>query len=517
MNFIDHWVVGFSGKRLLENPDPVRAELRRVLRELQELAHGQLVAISSVAIGSDLLFVEEVMEIGIPWICVLPFPADAFFNEHDFPDAEIREAARQKLTKAADVEVIRAPHDLGDLKNSAWRRAAFAEAGIECVDAADVVIAVLHEPDASAKPGGTSDVVAHARATLRPLIIIDPLMQQGPAELPAQLRDSVTEPLRHLPAGIPKPEELAALPTAAARTVAAWRNGFARAARRHVPGIRWASSAVVILHALATIITAIVFLVLHPIGHNPGAAHGSLTVMLERAAFVFVLTGFGFLLWILWKQPQSHAANFRLAAEIGRSILASWNIPCSASKIVRGLPREFAHFARNLLLHRRLDPERHRRETDGVLSPEQIEKVAVDYVRRRITPQINYYSERYLRSKRAARVLGIGSIIFSLVAVVSAGFLAFGSGPEFQRAWWGLAKLLAATAAPVTVSMLVIHEVKRREARYHEMLRALQQYAETLRRARSISALQNLVTDAERMFLSETYEWWVLAKSNAAA
>ncbi|MEY2499627.1 MAG: hypothetical protein QOD12_3183 [Verrucomicrobiota bacterium] len=517
MNFIDHWVVGFSGKRLLENPDPVRAELRRVLRDLQELAHGQLVAISSAAIGSDLLFIEEVMQLGIPWICVLPFPAEAFFNEHDFPDAKIREAARLKLTKAADVEVIRAPHDMSDLKNSAWRRAAFAEAGLECVDAADLVIAVLHEPDASAKPGGTSEVVAHARATRRPLIVIDPLMQSSPTELPSQLRDPVTEQLRHLPAGILTPEDFAILPTTTAGTVAAWRSGFARAARRHVPGIRWASSAVVILHALATIITAIVFLVLHPIGHDPGAAHVSLTVTLERTAFVFVLSGFGFLVWILWKQPQSHAANYRLAAEIGRSILASWNIPCSAGKIVRGLPREFAHFARNLLLHRRLDPELHLRREGGVLSSEEIEKLALNYVRHRITPQINYYSERYVRSKRAARALEIGSIIFSLVAVVSAGFLAFGSGPEFQRAWWGLAKLLAATAAPVTVSMLVIHEVKRREARYHEMLRVLQQYAETLRRARSISALQNLVTDAERMLLSETYEWWVLAKSNAAA
>ena len=78
------------------------------------------------------------------------------------------------------------------------------------------------------------------------------------------------------------------------------------------------------------------------------------------------------------------------------------------------------------------------------------------------------------------------------------------------------AKLVAATAAPLAVSVLVIHEVKRREARYEEMENSLQRHGERIDQVRSISALQELVADVERMLLAETYEWWVLAKANVA-
>jgi hypothetical protein len=63
----------------------------------------------------------------------------------------------------------------------------------------------------------------------------------------------------------------------------------------------------------------------------------------------------------------------------------------------------------------------------------------------------------------------------------------------------------------------VIHEVKRREARYHEIQNSLEQYDKRIRAARSLSALRDLVADVERMLLGECHEWWVLAKSNVAA
>ena len=77
--------------------------------------------------------------------------------------------------------------------------------------------------------------------------------------------------------------------------------------------------------------------------------------------------------------------------------------------------------------------------------------------------------------------------------------------------------MAAATAAPVSVSILVIHEIKRREARYHEMEQMLRQSAQRIGEARSLSALRDLVADLERMVLGECHEWWVLAKANVAA
>jgi conflict system pore-forming effector with SLATT domain len=518
MDLVDYWVIGFSGKRQLNNAEAVRVALRDVLRELQTVVKGQLVATSSAAIGGDLLFATEAIQMGMPWICVLPFPEEPFFNEYDFPDASERQVARQKLSEAASCEVVRMPRDPEELSDPSWRRAAFGEAGFRCVDDADIVITVVDDDAASGKPGGTGDVLAYARAGKCPLVVIDPDTCQVRREnWPARLHDPLTERLRRLPSRSLTPKEREKLPSPAAIMVAEWRSGFAQAARRHVPGIRWGTTAVVVLHALATIITASVFLLLHPV--NFGARHAvdgtGLVWILEVSAFVFVLTGFIFLVWLLWKRPQVNAANYRLAAEIGRSILATWSIPQAAAQVLRGVPGEFMHFTRNLLLQLRTDPARHR--AFNHTSPDDVERLATGYVATRITPQINYYSDKCEIARRVAYALEIGSIIFSFTAVISAGFLAFTHGAEFQRALLGFAKLAAATAAPVAVSILVIHEVKRREARYEEMANSLKQYAERIDQVRSSSGLRDLVSDVERLLLNECYDWWILAKANVAA
>jgi hypothetical protein len=267
---------------------------------------------------------------------------------------------------------------------------------------------------------------------------------------------------------------------------------------------------------LATIITAAIFLLILPIDLTQGITHTlhATSSILEITAFLFVLSGFGFLVWVLLKQPQMHGANYRFAAEIGRSLLAVWSIPGAAFRILRSPPKNFAHFVRSLSLYHRIDPNRRREVPGAILSEKEIQELAAGYIQDRLNPQKEkYYSRKYVKSHRAAVALEIASIIFSAVAVLSAGFLVFGS----PNVWWGFAKLSAATLAPVALSMLVIHEVKRREARYREMLLMLDEYAQRIGDARSLSTLQNLVVDLEHLFISETYEWWILAKENVAA
>jgi hypothetical protein len=112
MDLVDHWVIGFSGKRQLVNPEGVRLAVRGVLLGLGEIANGKLVALSSAAIGGDLLFATEATNMGMPWICVLPFPEEAFFNERDFPDEAERNIAREKARQAADCDFVRLPRDV---------------------------------------------------------------------------------------------------------------------------------------------------------------------------------------------------------------------------------------------------------------------------------------------------------------------------------------------------------------------------------------------------------------------
>ena len=532
MELVSYWVVGFSGSRRLEQSDFVRAELRRALQNLQELAAGQLVAISSAAIGADLLFIQETASLGIPWLAVLPFPADAFFNEKDFPDASERRAARQRVDQAVDCEIVRIPRDAEEATNSTWRHGAFADAGFRCVDECDVFIAVLHGTNEPGKPGGTRGVIDYARARKRPLLLIDSATRTvKPENWPTRLHDSLTDELRSVVPPVLKAKDKSASATQSAVSLAAWRKAFGAAAQKHVPRNRWENTAVVILHALATIITALILLLLNPLNLGSQAtnvAHANLLPEssyarhavisgLEVMAFLFVLSGFGFLVWVLWKHPQTRGANCRLAAEIGRSLLAVWNIPGAAQRVWRSPPRKFAHFVHSLLLQHRLDPHRPRVASSSVMSEADIKKLGEDYAELRIGPQIKYYSERYPQARRLARALEISSVILSALALVSAAFLAFGHPGDAQRAIWGLAKLAAATAAPVVVSMLVIHEVKRREARYREMWDMLEEYQQRVRQAPSLSTLQDLVLDLEHLFISETYEWWILAKENVAA
>jgi hypothetical protein len=264
---------------------------------------------------------------------------------------------------------------------------------------------------------------------------------------------------------------------------------------------------------VATIITASAFLLLPRFKIDRGTGWA-----LEITAFTFVFLGFLFLVWLLWKRPQRNAANFRLAAEVGRSILATWAFPSAASEIVRSVPGEFRHFARNLLLHLRFDPDR-ARALDH-LPPSEINKLATEYLVGRINPQVQYYREKCAKANRAAHRIELSSIVLSLAAVVCAFVLAFGEElgiGHSHKAGWGFAKLAAATAAPVMVSLLVIHEIKRREARYDEMHSSLQRFGERLGYVRSLTALRDLVVDVERMLLDECYDWWVLAKANVAA
>ena len=509
MDLVSYWVVGFSGTRRLARPDAVRCQIRDALRNLIDIADGQLVAIGSAAIGADLLFVEEAKHLKMPWIAVLPFPEDYFFNEKDFPDPSERDAARKAIARAADCEIIRIPRDRDEAAEPTWRHGAFTDAGFKCVDECDVFIAVVEEAKAG-KPGGTSEIVDYARMRDRPSLIIDPETQQIRREnWRRRLDDQLTNELRQLHFVPLSAGERAGYPTPTAVTLADWRNSFAERARKHKFQVQWGNTAVVILSALAAFITALVFLLPHD-----SAAWINL---LDQIAFVCVFSALLFLAWVRLKKPQAHGADYRFAAEIGRSLLTVWSIPDTAPRVLRSPPGKFAHFVQSLLLHYRLDPDRLRDQPAGTLSESQVNELARKYLAERVQYQLEkYYSPRYRTSQRLAMLLEGGTLILSIVAVVSAAFLLLPQGKS-DHALWGLIKLTAAIAIPVAMSVLAIHEAKRREARYGEMCHVLKQYEQRISQARSLSTLQDLVVDVEHLFLSENYEWWILAKENVAA
>ncbi|MGH8202979.1 MAG: hypothetical protein ACREST_00125, partial [Steroidobacteraceae bacterium] len=153
-------VVGFTGHRNLAHPARSAAAIRAALESLHREVPGEWIALSSIANGSDQLFVREARDIGLSWHAILPLPRAEFAR--DFTPAEWT-AVEATLTDADHVRIITENGDRED---------AYLDCGIETVNEADVILAVWDGNNARGK-GGTAEVVQYAKATGKPVMIVD--------------------------------------------------------------------------------------------------------------------------------------------------------------------------------------------------------------------------------------------------------------------------------------------------------------------------------------------------------
>ena len=115
--------------------------------------------ISSLAVGSDQLFVEEALRRNIPVLAVIPI-AD---YEHCFKGNDLQRY-RDLLAKCSVLT----------LDGEGGEEECFLEAGKLIVDRSDLVIAIWDGHPAAGK-GGTADVVEYALRTKTSLIQLDPV------------------------------------------------------------------------------------------------------------------------------------------------------------------------------------------------------------------------------------------------------------------------------------------------------------------------------------------------------
>jgi hypothetical protein len=141
-------IIGFTGHRHLRNPEAVGAALKSELAALRK-AGGEFIAISSVAIGADTLFANEVIRAGIKWIVILPMPKELF--REDFTAQEWSRAERL-IGQAAEVRVL----------HGRERPQVYLDAGKATVDDSDCLFAVWDGKPAQG-PGGTAEIVAYAK------------------------------------------------------------------------------------------------------------------------------------------------------------------------------------------------------------------------------------------------------------------------------------------------------------------------------------------------------------------
>jgi hypothetical protein len=155
------FTVGFTGHRHVRNENRIAEVLREVIASLQREVGRDVIGRSSIATGGDTLFAEACLAASLKWIAQLPFPEAEF--KKDFTGPEWRRA-RALLDRAERIEIS---------AQVAERPRGYLDCGLATVDGADVMIA-LWDGNAPRGPGGTAEIVEHARLKQKPLILISP-------------------------------------------------------------------------------------------------------------------------------------------------------------------------------------------------------------------------------------------------------------------------------------------------------------------------------------------------------
>jgi len=456
----DWTVVGFSGHRQIANEKATAESIRAALDDLAA-KHGPIVAISSLANGSDALFLTEVSRRNIPFLLILPFPKSRF--QKDFQPEEW-----QRVTPLME----RASH-IEEVSGADSDNEAYMETGVRVVDHADVLVAVWDGKQPKGF-GGTGDVVAYCRALDKPLEWLNPLTG-----------DIVVERFECLPqSGAAKDGSGKAYETIEKH----FRNLDEGAALR-APKVRHLIQRVVLLHLIASAAG----LVALSLDLNGLAGNAIAALEIVVLATAFILTA---------QRHRTHAEwmKSRIEAEICRSFMAIWPLRGRISRMPDvGIPG-FERLTRNLWLMQKMDGT----------PPLPLETARDEYLQSRIQDQIGYFSRRCKEALRSYRTLkGL-----AMASTATAGLLA---GSHFVLSLMNvkgsvatateLLSLIFPLVSAALFSLILTQEHSRRANRYQEMVVRLEAAALELKAVRTWNGLVRVATETEEQLLNEAIEW----------
>ena len=472
------WIVGFTGHRRLRQPDEVAALLRELLVSLGREIRGQLVGHSSIAIGGDTLFAEACLVSNIPWIALLPFAEGDF--KSDFSETDW-DKARALLQRAARVE------SLVDAKD---RNVGYLECGLATVEEADLMIAIW-DGEPSRGTGGTAEVVAHARNFGKPLILLHPdrLTTQRERFASDSFSDPEMEYLNRLPertsTAIPsgmEPEQRV-------------RRFFAKVdaqAARIAPRFRRWVAASVIMNAIAAILTA------------AAIGFGIHSRLLDAVIFVLIAAAMVSIIQIKRKHAHRNWIRCRVAAEICRSSLATWNLGHVAAPVWFTQLGDFRRLAKSIRLLQLRAGDKPRMDLAECRS---------EYLTNRVDDQIEYFRRRSRRLATALFIFTCSFWVFSAAAVARTIFTALAGVPLSElvvhalRSFLPIALPLAAGSA---LSLISIFDLNRQLASSKAMEAALRTARRQIEKCESFSSLRRAVENTENAFAGEFFEWFTL-------
>jgi len=477
-------VVGFTGHRQLADPALIAEAVKAALTALRSEGPGEWIALSSVAIGSDLVFTRQALGLGLAWHCVLPLPAAEF--RKDFSDAEWKQV-EALLPESEQVRVI---------AENGEREDAYLDAGMETVHACDVLMAVWDGEPARGK-GGTADVIAYARELNKPLVLIDAATGAVRRETFEKFQRSDRE-LDFLNALKPSPEagDAAANPFNAPDVVFKFQQKADYAATHSAPHFRRLIGSTVLLHVGATVVAA------------AALAFDLHLVLLPWVKLFCVVGALVVALAIRHYRAQHNWVRCRLAAELGRSSLATWGLPRAATLFEDLELPEVRQLARSLLtLHRRAT----------VAKPVPMEEFKSLYLARRLDDQLGYYRRRLNQALPQLARLRLGFGVATVLAILCTAAYAVDHTwhlewfPKRGEQWlYYFLPIALPVIAAAFMSLISINDLHRRVARYREMQHVLGGARKQIAFSQTWNSLERIVRRTEHALLQEVLEWHTL-------
>lgn len=472
-------VVGFSGHRSLTDPAATATAIRQALGSLQKEAAGEWIALSSVAAGSDQLFVQQARAAGLSWHAILPLPRAEFAK--DFSAAEWAKA-EVLLNEAEHTRII---------AENGSREDAYLDGGLETVNGADVLLAVWDGQPARGK-GGTAEVIDYARALGKPVVIIHADTHQITWHNLERLKrdDGALARLNALPDA---DDGWGSNPFNAPPEIFEFQKKCDHAATRGAPFFRRLIVATVVLHVAATLVAA---------------AALSFDLHLHVLPWLKLLCLLGALGVAFALHHHQHSlqnwVRCRLAAEFCRSALATWGLR-RATSLFEGVDLPGAHG-----LMRTLHVLHSRSSSSQAVPMEEFRRL---YLQHRIDDQLAYYRRQEARALPLFGRLKLGFWIATWMAVVATAAYALTDTlgvtiDKFtaQTVFYFLPISLPVVAAAF-ISMISINDLQRRVARYREMQAILEDAKKHLKFCETWNSFERVVLRTESALRQEMLEW----------
>ena len=472
-------VVGFSGHRSVENPAGVAKAIASALESLRQEAAGEWVALSSVADGSDQMFVAQARALGFSWHAILPLPRAEF--QKDFSPAD---------WSAVETMLRHAEH-VREITENGTREDAYLDCGLETVNDADVLIAVWDGKPARGK-GGTAQVVGYAQSLGKPVIVIDAYTLEIQRTHFDRLKrdDESLANLNRLPDAT---AGWGHNPFNAPANIFAFQQKCDFAATHGAPHFRRLIVGTVILHVSATLIAAASL-----------SFHLHLLVLpwLKLSCLV------GALIVALLLRHHHHSlhnwVHCRLAAEFCRSALATWGLR-RATPLFESLDLPNIHgLMRTLhILHSR----------SAASQPVSMDEFKRLYLEKRIDDQLAYYRKQEARALPLFARLKLGFWVATILALGCTLAYALCHTAHLEVPDWVTTAVFyfLPISLPVVaasfISLISINDLQRRVARYREMHLMLEDSRKRLTFCETWNSLERIVLKTERALRQEMLEW----------